>query len=405
MTKRVIVVTPELPFPSDSGGRKRTLRLIEAIQRAGGEPHVLSSAPRPPVAIDALTAMGIGVDDAVTPPRYGVRTRIEYHARRLPAPIYPAVLARLEELVAEGAAFVQFELTDSAPYARALNSSTTPWVLSLHDIDSGHAASIARTSRMFSPAWLRAWKRWDAMRRAERRYVPVAPLVLAVSEADAAAVKPMNSRVELIPNGVDRELLEISPASGGSDVLFLGTLDYAPNVHGLTEFLVRGWPRVLDSRPDARLRIVGSAANAELTTLADRTPGVDVVGSVPSVATEFARVRCSVVPIWQGGGTRIKGLEALASGRPVVGTSFGLGGVGIVNGVHALLADTPELLAQRLIEVLGDDDLAERLGIAGRRLASSLRWEDVTARVEPIYRDWLATSGRGDRQASRSRLG
>ena len=95
-----------------------------------------------------------------------------------------------------------------------------------------------------------------------------------------------------------------------------------------------------------------------------------------------------LVPIWQGGGTRLKVLEALAAGRPLAGTPLGVGGIGLRDGEHALVAERPDALADAVVALLSDHARAAALGAAGRSLAEQYRWERVTAPAAALYGDW-----------------
>ena len=103
------------------------------------------------------------------------------------------------------------------------------------------------------------------------------------------------------------------------------------------------------------------AAADELRAL----PGVRVAGEVEDLRAEIAAARLTVVPIWQGGGTRLKVLESLAAARPVLGTELGVGGVGFRDGVHGRLAEDPAGLADAAIAMLAEPEATARLGAAG----------------------------------------
>jgi glycosyltransferase involved in cell wall biosynthesis len=114
------------------------------------------------------------------------------------------------------------------------------------------------------------------------------------------------------------------------------------------------------------LVLAGRDPSAEVQNLA-QIPGVEVHADVPSMVPYFDAARVVVVPLRIGTGTRLKALEAMASGRPVVGSSEGLAGLGIVDGVEARVADRPEEFATAILETLRRDEVAAALGRAGRR--------------------------------------
>ena len=121
----------------------------------------------------------------------------------------------------------------------------------------------------------------------------------------------------------------------------------------------------------------------------ERADGAAALGFVDDLAAELARARAVVVPLWQGGGTRLKVLESLAAARPVAGTSLGVEGVGFEQGVHGLVADAPADLGRACAALLRDPVRSASLAAAGRALADGFRWERALAPAERLYAGWL----------------
>ena len=117
--------------------------------------------------------------------------------------------------------------------------------------------------------------------------------------------------------------------------------------------------------------------------------GVDVMGTVDDIAVALSAAAVVLVPIWEGGGVRLKALEAMAAGRALVATPFGVTGTGAVDGVEALLADEPASLGQALGRLLAEPATAAAFAAAGRRRADAARWSDTLAPVVARYREWL----------------
>ncbi|HYM56990.1 MAG TPA: glycosyltransferase [Solirubrobacteraceae bacterium] len=386
--RRAIVVSPLIPYPTVGGGHKRTMRLIEAIERAGAHPHLLSADADGAAGAEALRARGWTVE-SLPAPSGSLGTRARQHWRRQPGPRVPGIAERLRALSAGRPAFVQLEHTLSACY---LEDAGAPTVLSLHNVDSRVMAMLARAERPLSPAWARAWGRWQAMRASERRGAAAADALLCVSPADVEHFSGLGAPV-LVPNGVDDELFDIAvEPPGGEDVLFFGQFGYAPNAHGVLRFLKDGWPHLAAARPAARLRLVGRHLGGELARVAAASERVDAVGFVEDITTELARARVVIVPLWQGGGTRLKVLEALAAGRPVVGTPLGVAQIGFEAGRHGRLGRTPSELADATAALLADAAAARAMGSAGRSLAGRFRWREVTRPAEELYARWLEPS-------------
>jgi glycosyltransferase involved in cell wall biosynthesis len=377
-----LVVCPIVPHPAHSGGQKRTLRLLETMERAGLRPHLVSSDVSRAEGADTLRRRGWAVDLVAEPPA-GLAARLAQHRRRLPSPYLGRVARRVDELAAGPVALLQLEHTQSAYY----------WpdgiltILSLHNLDSALLETVVRDQPKWSIARLRGLNRLSAMRDVERRAFLRADEVLCVTDDDAAHVAEMGGRAVVAPNGVDDDLFAVPPtAAGRRVVLFFGRLDYGPNEAGLLRFLRDGWPRVHDARPDARLRVAGAGAGQRLAQAAAATSGVDLVGVVPDIAAELAHCTVTVVPVWQGAGTRLKVLEALAAARPVVGTPLGVAGTGFADGRHGVVASSLEDLADGLLALLDDLGRAAAAGRAGREHAERWRWSKALASAEELYR-------------------
>ena len=382
----VPVVCPVMPYPALGGGHKRSLRLLEALERAGGVPHVVTTDPRPDGAA-VLRERGWAVDILDEPAPSHVR-RMRQHLRRLPSPHLDSVARRLAELVAEAPPFVQIEQTQSAYYDHELRGVRR--VLSLHNVDSQMLETVARHERPLSPSWARAWNRTLAMRSVERRAVPRADVVICVSDRDYLHFKRYAGKPLLAPNGADDEFFSVDERlPDNEDVFFMGVYDYPPNAHGMLRFLREGWPLLAAARPGARLRLAGKGMGEELRRAVAESERVEALGFVDDLCPELERSRIVIVPLWQGGGTRLKVLEAMAAGRPVVGTTLGLEEVGVEAGRHAVIADKPAQMAEETAALLADGERAARIAAEGRALAERFRWSVALRPVEELYRRWL----------------
>jgi glycosyltransferase involved in cell wall biosynthesis len=247
------------------------------------------------------------------------------------------------------------------------------WSLTLHNLPSEmarHNATIApgRRQRLMLGLEERNARRLEHW--AARAY----DLVVAVSHEDAAAL-PAGAVV--VPNGVDTDRFRASPVPAGHRVVFTGALHTLPNRDGLQWFCREVWPRVRARVPGATLDAVGSRPGQEVRAL-DGPDGIRVHADVPSILPFLERARVAVVPLRIGSGSRLKALEAMAAGRPIVGTTIGLGGLEAEPGVHALRADDAGDFAEAVIGCLNDDALAAALAGRGRRLADArYSWRQI----------------------------
>jgi polysaccharide biosynthesis protein PslH len=143
--------------------------------------------------------------------------------------------------------------------------------------------------------------------------------------------------------------------------------------------------------PSARVTLVGAMASPELSALAG--PAVELTGGVEMVLPYLRRARVTVMPVRAGGGSRLKVLEALAAGVPVVATSFAVSGIDVRHGVEALIAETPHDLAALAVRVINDDDLARALSRAGRRLVEKrYGWPTVAKPLVGLHRELRQSS-------------
>jgi glycosyltransferase involved in cell wall biosynthesis len=221
--------------------------------------------------------------------------------------------------------------------------------------------------------------------------------VLAVSDAEAAAFEPIAvGRVRVVPNGVD--VAGISPLSAppaSRDVLFLGSLGYGANRDAVRYFATDIAPHLAGS--GIRLTVVGSNPERDVyDAAAGAAVPVTVTGFVPNVAPYFAMSRAMIVPLRHGAGTRLKILEALAWGLPVVTTSIGGAGLDLIDGTHALIADDPPRFAAAVRRLLDDDPLWWRLSRAGRALVEArYAWSGIGDALDAAAREVSDRPGAG----------
>jgi polysaccharide biosynthesis protein PslH len=214
--------------------------------------------------------------------------------------------------------------------------------------------------------------------------------VIAVSENDRELMNQWvdGSRVTVVPTGVDLQQYKPSAAreSASPLVVFVGAMDWEPNVDGVEYFCSQIWPKVLAEVPDAQFRIVGRNPDKRVQKWACNT--VQVTGRVPSVVDHLRDAAAVIVPLRIGGGTRLKIYEAMATGRAVVSTTIGAEGLDVHHGEDVVLADEPERFAQAVVMLLKDPK--ERLRFEGAAAATAARYDwpaigerfsDVLARV------------------------
>jgi glycosyltransferase involved in cell wall biosynthesis len=210
--------------------------------------------------------------------------------------------------------------------------------------------------------------------------------VIAVSEADAARMRSLFGveRIGDVPTGVDVGYFAPPPhTDSAADLVFLGSMDWSPNVDGILYFVEQVWPRITTQLPDCRLTIVGRTPPRSIQALAERDPRIQVTGTVPDVRPYLWGGKVSIVPLRIGGGTRIKIYEAMAASLPVVSTTIGAEGLPLTHGETILLADDPEDFAGECVRLVQDSALRMRMGKAGRELVSAdFSWDSAARSFE-----------------------
>ncbi|MGB9739584.1 glycosyltransferase family 4 protein [Chloroflexus sp.] len=227
---------------------------------------------------------------------------------------------------------------------------------------------------------------WLKLVTFERRVLETAQRVLVVSPEDAAALRRLAPRVrlELVPNGVDCShfVPPTPPPLPSHDLVFIGTLDYRPNVDAVLWFVHEVLPLIRAQLPEVRLHLIGRRPHRALAALHDGET-VIVTGEVADTRPVLASAAVVVIPMRIGGGSRLKLLEALAMAAPVVCTTMGAEGIpGLRDGEHLLLADTPQAMAQAVLRLVTNRSLAWQLGQAGRAfVCTHYDWSQIVPRL------------------------
>lgn len=233
------------------------------------------------------------------------------------------------------------------------------------------------------------WLEFVKQKRDELAWCRMQDAVLATSERDAELFGRDLPEVprHVVPNGVDCDYF--TPKPGPTEpfsLVFTGMMAYVPNYDGVGWFLDEIFPLVLREVPQARLYVVGKNPPATLTSRASEQ--VIVTGTVPDVRPYVERATAVVVPLRMGGGTRLKIAEGLAMRRPIVTTRVGCEGIDVVDGEHALMADTPAEFARATVRLLRDAALRQRLAEAGASLARAFYdWSVIGDRLNALYRE------------------
>ncbi len=358
----ILFVTPSLSAEARSGGEVRTQRLLQAL--SAEVPVELVALGARSSAEDLKAATGCHLVHAFPGESSRLRKRVRALRRCWPLPASGWFHPQASALVSHAA---QLGRTIVFDHIWVANTPATGGQLVLATQNAEAQLLLTRPLPATGIPRLEArWNRW-ATARLERRALAAADLVVTVTSRDAEV---MGVPSLVVPNGADLPDV-VEPRSEGGDVLFVGSMDYPPNEQAVRWWVQEIWP-VLDGIPP--LTVVGRNTDRVLADLRVH-PGLRLAGEVPDVGAHLRSASLVVVPLLEGGGTRLKVLEALAWGRPVVSTTKGVEGLPVEDRAHALIADGREAFAEAVAVLYHDRDLALGLAERGRALVEEFRWE------------------------------
>jgi glycosyltransferase involved in cell wall biosynthesis len=262
----------------------------------------------------------------------------------------------------------------------------TPTVLFQHNVES----ALWQRQAEHAPDFVRglAFKMEAAKMLAyERAAVRRFHHVIAVSDHDREQMMKWvdASSITVVPTGVDIKKYAAAKDEtklNRSLVLFLGSMDWEPNIDGVKYFCRDIWPQVQSSVKGARFRIVGRDPHPQVRRLASES--VEVTGTVPSVVEHLREAAVVVVPLRIGGGTRLKIFEAMATGKAVVSTTIGAEGLDVHHGQDILLADDAKAFADAVISILSEEEKRKSFERAAAELAGQYDWAIIARRFEEV---------------------
>ncbi|HEY2092148.1 MAG TPA: glycosyltransferase family 4 protein [Thermoanaerobaculia bacterium] len=378
---RILILTPRLPWPALDGGRVAMSRLAQSLANAGAEVDMLSLNPRKhrgtPRGPLPIRAVDIDTSRLVGPLLRSIFSRLPFIvARFVSREFHDAVDETIRRFRPD---LVQIESPFLLPYA----PKGVPTVLRSLNVEFRIWEGLANAKRNPLLHWIAS-----SLRRYEIRAMNGVDAIVPISAADATDFRALGCTrpMYVVPCGVvlptpDSQL----PAHG--TVGFIGSLDYRPNQDAVTWIVDELWPRVVERVPDAKLSIAGSAPPEWLRTEVERR-GIELQANVADPNAFVRSVAVILAPIRAGGGMRIKILEAMALGRPVVATTLGASGT---DAQHVIIADEPEPFADAVAQLLHDPEEAARIGAAGREhVAREYESDALAAGLLRFYEEQLA---------------
>ena len=253
------------------------------------------------------------------------------------------------------------------------------------------------------PAALYSLLQWQKLVRYERQVCFWADEISAVSVADRDALQRLAPQKEftVVYNGFDMASVSETDSAVeslredgareamGPKILFIGKMDYRPNVDAMLWFGHAIFPSIQLQIPDATLQIVGMNPHHRLNILAG-AKGIEIVGQVEDLAPYLAQAAVYVIPLRVGGGTRFKAIEAMAHRKPIVTTSLGIEGIPAINGEELIIADSPQPFSSAVLSLLEDwktgGAVGKKLGERAHKLVTDkFTWPSIIPTLEAVY--------------------
>ncbi|MDE0672784.1 MAG: glycosyltransferase [Caldilineaceae bacterium] len=397
---RILFLAPVVPWPLTQGRNLRNFHLLRILAERHKVELLCGTFDAGPPALPSEVAPLAEFAEVVVWPTRPLSTRLLDMGRHVPDiwqayasdQIVDTALARHTTKPFDCVHVAGFEMMGTWNRVRHRLSARVPYVLDEHNIEyhlresmqADEALSVAdipyrlynqlqthRTRHHETDAWRSAW-----------HVSTVSP-----EDRDQVLEHVPAHRVSLVPNCLDvRSLPKVDRNSvHPHSLLFMGKMDYRPNVTGVTWFCREVMPALRERFPDASFTILGRDPAADVQALNDM-PGVTVTGFVESLVPYLEQTATFVVPLFQGGGTRFKVLEALAAGIPLVSTNQGIAGLPLENGTHCLLADNPSDLVTAIARTWTEPEPAWSRVANGRRLVETrFDWSAIAPTLEGIY--------------------
>jgi polysaccharide biosynthesis protein PslH len=398
----VVIVDGDVSYPATSGKRLRTLNLMLKAARLHRITYVgrcAADSEEARVAPDFLRSHGIEpiLVHHPVPPKSGAAFHARLLANLLSSWPYSVtshqsepIRQALRGIAARDKVDVwQLEWTAYLPMVEP--SLPGARVLIAHNVDTLIWQRYFETETNFlKRAFLKTqWQKFrrfevDAFRRADR--------VVAVSEEDARLIREQfgQPNVDVVDNGIDRGFFEnVQGQRDPARILFLGALDWRPNLDAVSLLLDSIFPQVRAQEPGAKLWIVGRNPSAALTEHIRRTPGVELQANVADVRPYLGSSGVMAVPLRIGGGSRLKILEALACGLPVVASKVGAEGLLLTPGQDYVQAEE-DAMADALVGALRNPDQMRTMAKHARQLVlDHYDWDVLAAKLVTVWEKTL----------------
>lgn len=397
---RFLLIAPEIPWPQlRHGAAQRTELLQRALSEIGTVDRVILPLGDNELSADENNNVIASYDEYPTKPinikpgpffrlRTHLSSKYKFYAK------HPEAAQQIKSLLKSG----QYDLV-ATRYLRTAalagiqdHDSNVPWVIDMDDVDWLKASrenpgkqtkGLQRLKAQFNHKLYT-----KSLENFCRNISSCANGIWVPSEREQTGILPLQSTV--LPNIPFEPPSELIPEHSNKKVLFIGLLNYMPNVSGLDWFIKKVWPTVLEEEPSATFEIIGRGLDSEIKTEWEKIQGVTVYGFVDDLKKFYREAAITVCPIWEGGGTQIKILESLAFSRvPVVSsvTANSLAGY-FKHDTHFMVANTEIEFSKQVVLMLKEPGMRATISESGfRQLNNELSYSKFQSIVKHMVNE------------------
>jgi len=378
---KILILANKLPFPPRDGGSIATLNMLLGLHHAGMQVTCLAmNTSKHPFPVERIPAelqstirfMGVDCDTSIRPFHLVINllfSKKPYVAERFNIKTFRTALhALLEE---ESFDIIQLEGPYLFYYVDQIRK-TSQACISLRAHNSEHLIWKRMALRESSPlkrGYLRNLAR--RLHAFEMRVADQVDYLIPISECDVAYFREQGTDTPMltIPTGLNLEDYPFTEQPSGSTLFFIGALDWMPNQEGLSWFLDQVFDPLAQQLPEIQFHVAGRNAPVRFLKKLDH-PNITFHGEVEDARSFMSSFRIMVAPVFSGSGIRIKILEAMALGRPVVTTSTGIEGIPAKNLRTVKVGDDPQNYNKLLLELIKDPKESARRAAEARELIS-----------------------------------
>ncbi len=372
--KKILQITPQFPFPLDSGGKIGINNTLKAFYKNNFEVYLFS-----------FTRFSLQEDWINEVAKYC--KPIIYHKNTfntIPKILYYTSLGKpiatekfydskvvnkiLGLIESNKIDYVHIDHSTLGRIGLELKARTgIPVGVFLHNVEYVIWQRYSESYPKYSPQHLILKKQAQLLKNYEKEIISKVDICFALTPQDLERAKQLseNANVVYIPFGIDLEFFTVDTTIERNpyEIVYATTYDWLPNLNGIKWFLEKAFPLVLKKEPKVKLTLIGKNPPEYLK----KYKNVEVLGWVPAIQPYYNRANLSISPLFSGGGVRVKILESMAMELPVVSTYIGAEGIEATNEDGLLLANSHEDFAEKILYLIHNFDKARQLGQNARR--------------------------------------